>query len=245
MSDLSVYEAFSKVMGAVQGIGKGERNATQGFNFRGIDSVMNAVGPALREFGVTIIPDAESIEVERYTSKAGAQMKNTTVRMRYTVFGPKGDSFAGSAYGEAADSGDKSVSKAQSVAYRTFLLQGLTVPTNEPDPDAEIHERAEYQPDPLDVAKRELATAVTQAGMDPREFAAWAMSARGPGLNIRECADIGKIEALTKQVQAGTVDISPTPEQAQQTLESELGAKAASSVGASVRQAYAVAGRGE
>ncbi|NKU87713.1 hypothetical protein GS884_09095 [Rhodococcus hoagii] len=58
------------------------------------------------------------------------------------MFGPAGDSFSGSAYGEAADAGDKAVSKAQSVAYRTFLLQGLTVPTEERDPDADVHERA-------------------------------------------------------------------------------------------------------
>ena len=230
MSDQTVYEAFTAVMGKVQGIGKGERNQQQGFNFRGIDSVMNAVGPALREFGVTIIPSAESIEVERYTSKAGAQMKNTTVRMRYTVFGPKGDSFAGSAYGEAADSGDKSVSKAQSVAYRTFLLQGLTVPTSEPDPDAEVHERSEVQPDPLAAAKRELAVAVTASGMDVNVFAKWALSPSGPGLNIRECVDITKINALTRRVQTvgSKLLAEPTPEEAQQTLQSELGAEVTS-----------------
>jgi hypothetical protein len=44
--------------------------------------------------------------------------------------------------GEAADAGDKSMSKAQSVAYRTFLLEALNVPTGQPDPDSESHERA-------------------------------------------------------------------------------------------------------
>lgn len=204
MSDVSVHEAFTAVMGAVQGIGKGERNAAQGFNFRGIDAVMNAVGPALRTHGVIIIPEALSIEVERYSSKAGAQMKNTTVRMQYTVFGPKGDAFTGSAYGEAADSGDKSVSKAQSVAYRTFLLQGLTVPTDEPDPDSVVHERAEHR-DPVADAKHALADAVTKSGFDVSKFAGWAMSVRGPGLNIRECTDITKLDALRRDVEAGKV----------------------------------------
>jgi hypothetical protein len=38
--------------------------------------------------------------------------------------------------GEAADAGDKATSKAHSVAYRTCLLQALSIPTHEPDPDA-------------------------------------------------------------------------------------------------------------
>lgn len=138
---MNVFDAFSKVMGAVQGIRKGERNQAQGFNFRGIDTVMNAVGPALREHGVIIVPDAKSIETERYQTAKGAVMQGVIVQMRYTVIGPEGDSFTGSAYGQASDSGDKAVTKAESVAYRTFLLQALTVPTDEPDPDAQSHDR--------------------------------------------------------------------------------------------------------
>ena len=142
MTDLTVYEAFSRVMGEVQGIRKGERNTQQGFNFRGIDAVLNAVGPALRNHGVTIIPTALSIETERYQTAKGGQMQGVIVHMQYRVYGPGGDSFEGSAYGQASDAGDKAVSKAESVAYRTFLLQALTVPTDEPDPDSESHERA-------------------------------------------------------------------------------------------------------
>jgi hypothetical protein len=38
------------------------------------------------------------------------------------------------------DSGDKSLSKAMSVAWRTFLLQTFHLPTNDPDPDSEGYE---------------------------------------------------------------------------------------------------------
>ena len=138
---MNVFEAFSKVMGDVQGIRKGERNNQQGFNFRGIDTVLNAVGPVLRKYGVIIVPEAVSIETERYQTAKGAVMQGVIAHMRYTVIGPEGDSFIGSAYGQASDSGDKAVSKAESVAYRTFLLQALTVPTDEPDPDLSSHER--------------------------------------------------------------------------------------------------------
>ena len=85
---MNVFEAFSKVMGDVQGIRKGERNNQQGFNFRGIDTVLNAVGPVLRKYGVIIVPEAVSIETERYQTAKGAVMQGVITRMRYTVIGP-------------------------------------------------------------------------------------------------------------------------------------------------------------
>lgn len=195
----TVYEAWSAVMADVQAIGKGEK-VTQGparFNFRGIDTVMNAVGPALRAHGVTVVPTAEHIDIERYQTAKGGLMQGAIVRMVYTVFGPDGDSFAGGAYGQAADAGDKAVSKAQSVAYRTFLLQSLTVPTDEPDPDLEVHERV--APDPRMTAMNQLAAAVESAGMTPADFADWAKTSLD--LDLRN-ADQETLEGLLRRVQA-------------------------------------------
>ncbi|MFC9768358.1 ERF family protein [Rhodococcus jostii] len=200
----TVYEAFVQVMADVQGIAKKDQNTQQRFHFRGIDAVMNAVGPALREHGVVIIPQALNISTERYESKGGAGMKNSTVHMQYTVYGPNGDHFVGSAYGEAADSGDKSVSKAQSVAYRTFLLQGLTVPTQEPDPDASVHERASVQLSPISEAKHELASLLNAEGIDLNAFAAWAMTPTGGSINIAATDSVVAIRTLIDRVKNDT-----------------------------------------
>jgi hypothetical protein len=40
------------------------------------------------------------------------------------------------------DSGDKATAKAMSVAFRTALLQSLSLPTDEVDPDAHSYERS-------------------------------------------------------------------------------------------------------
>ncbi|MFC9769417.1 ERF family protein [Rhodococcus jostii] len=201
MSDQrTVYEAFVLVMADVQSIAKGDRNNQQNFNFRGIDAVMNTVGPSLRAHGVVIIPQALNISTERYESKGGAGMKNSTVHMQYTVYGPHGDHFVGSAYGEAADSGDKSVSKAQSVAYRTFLLQGLTVPTQEPDPDSSVHERASVPLSPISEAKNELASLLTAEGIDLNAFAAWALTPNGGSVNISATDSVPAIRKLIERV---------------------------------------------
>ena len=69
-------------------------------------------------------------------------MAHVSVRVRYRFMAPDGSHVDAVVPAEAFDSGDKAVSKAMSVAFRTALIQALTLPTNEPDPDAEVYERA-------------------------------------------------------------------------------------------------------
>ncbi len=209
MTVVDVRTAWSAVMADVQGIGKRERvdSGPARFNFRGVDTVVNAVGPALRAHGVIVVPEAESIELERYQTAKGGQMQGAIVRMRYTVTGPAGDSFTGVTYGQSADAGDKAVTKAQSVAWRVFLLQSLTIPTDEPDPDYEVHERAVAQSDPQRKAMNRLAALVESKGMVPADFAAWASGSLGVDLrsaDVQVLADLAaRVEAEGAEVMGG------------------------------------------
>lgn len=137
----TVHQALSKVMGDVQAVKKDSKNQAQRFNFRGIDAVMNAVGPALRKHGVTILPEDVEVHRSNGTTASGKQTAEVVVKVTYRVYGPAGDSIHGKVAAEAMDFGDKAIPKAMSVAYRTFLLQALTIPTDEPDPDGESFER--------------------------------------------------------------------------------------------------------
>lgn len=179
---LTVAAALSAVMGEVLKIGK-DQAVTSGparFNFRGVDDVMQAVGPALRKHGVIFAPSrVVSVEHERYETKNGSPMDGVTVVVEYTITGPAGDSLSAAAAGQAADSGDKAVPKAMSVAYRTVLLQALCVPTGDPDPDSAVHERQAAPPaDPLAQLRADVKHAGEAKGMSVAEigddFAAWA-----------------------------------------------------------------------
>lgn len=142
MSDTpTVHQALNKVMGDVQAVKKDSKNQAQRFNFRGIDAVMNAVGPALRKYGVTILPEDVDVHRSNGTTANGKQTAEVVVKVTYRVYGPGGDSIHGKVAAEAMDFGDKAIAKAMSVAYRTFLLQALTIPTDDPDPDGESFER--------------------------------------------------------------------------------------------------------
>lgn len=139
---LTVQQAWAAVMNDVRELAKGDRNTQQGFNFRGVDAVMNAVGPALRRHGVSVVPTGVSeLHASTYTTKGGTVMRDVMLVVSYAITGPAGDTIPGAAAGEASDAGDKATPKAMSVAYRTFLLQALTLPTDERDPDADAYER--------------------------------------------------------------------------------------------------------
>lgn len=140
---MKVNEALAAVMADVTSVGKTERNSHQNYSFRGIDAVVNAVGPALRRHGVVLIPEVLSLEAEQVSvGRNNTQMRSVTVQVRYTFIGPDGDGVSGVAVGESMDSGDKATPKAMSVALRTFLLQALMLPTDEPDPDSFSYEVA-------------------------------------------------------------------------------------------------------
>jgi hypothetical protein len=144
----SVVRALAEVMRDVQGVAKRDRNESQGFSFRGIDAVVNAVGPALRKHGVVVVPEVRaydygSVEVGRNRTPMG----HVKVTVAYHFYGPEGDRISAVSVGEAMDSGDKATAKAMSVAFRTALLQALCLPTDEPDPDTTSYERSHPEPE--------------------------------------------------------------------------------------------------
>ena len=116
---MQVHQAWSHVMGDVQGIAKRDKNEQQRFLFRGIDAVMNAVGPALRAHGVVVMPVNVDVQTRDTKTTSGKDTRECQVVVTYRVIGPAGDWFEGMAPGEALDFSDKATAKAMSVAYRT------------------------------------------------------------------------------------------------------------------------------
>jgi hypothetical protein len=144
---VTVHVAWARVMADVQSISKGDRREDPGgkYNFRGVDRVINAVGPALRRHGVLVLPT--KILAKEYgesRTSRGAVMQECKVTVQWTVFGPAGDKLDPplESAGEATDTQDKSTAKAISVAQRVLFLTSLQIPTQDPDTDRG-HERGE------------------------------------------------------------------------------------------------------
>lgn len=143
MSDKpTVVQALLAVMGDVQAVGKGDRNREQGYDFRGVDAVVNAVGPAFRKHGVIALPVKTEARYRDVQTSRGKPSRECTVTVTYRFYGPAGDHIDAEVPGESMDFGDKGAPKAMSVAYRIALLQTLCIPTHEPEPDASTYERS-------------------------------------------------------------------------------------------------------
>ena len=180
---MNIYQAMNAVMKDVQAVGKDGKNTHDGYRFRGIDGVTNAVGPALRKHGVIVVPTV--LEREYETVIVGAKdtkMASVRLLIKFTWYGPDGDSIESVAAGEAFDRGDKATAKAHSVAFRTAMIQTLCLPTDEPDPDEESYERSTNQPGDLLAQAKQMVWKIAQAREWNRaqladEFAGWSQGA--------------------------------------------------------------------
>ena len=141
-----IFKLLSEVMKDVGAVRKAERNTHQNFNFRGIDSVVNAASPALRAHGVIVFPQLISSEYELVQiGQNRTQMGYARIVVKYVFAAPDGSTVETTVPAESMDSGDKATAKAMSVAFRTALLQTLCLPTDEGDPDLDSFERSPAQ----------------------------------------------------------------------------------------------------
>jgi len=166
---MKVYQAIGAVSRALSkgGISKDRKNAQQGYNFRGIDDVLNSLSAALVDAGLVILPRCTHREVvERTTAKGGA-LFNVTCAVEFDLVSVEdGSKHTVCTYGEAMDSADKATNKAMSAAYKYLALLVFCIPTEAtPDTDAdftthEVKPKAEST-SPAAVAKQMTADAVT------------------------------------------------------------------------------------
>lgn len=153
----TIHAVMSAAMEEVQAVRKEGFNDQQKYNFRGIDQVVNAVGPIFRKHKIIPVPHHCSAKYRDVLTSTGKPSREVTVEATYRFYGPAGDYIEAVVPGESMDSGDKGTPKAMSVAYRIVLLQMLCIPTDEPDPDSQSYERV--APDPLAAAKQAVVDA--------------------------------------------------------------------------------------
>ena len=128
---MNIYEALTAVMRDCGAVGKDSKNPQQGYEYRGIDAVMNAVNPALTKNRVFVAPEVlEMTREERQTSK-GTLLIYSVAKVKYTFYAEDGSSITAVVIGEGMDSGDKSMNKAMSAAFKYALFQVLCIPTEE------------------------------------------------------------------------------------------------------------------
>lgn len=133
-------DAVSAVAADLSAVGK-DRKSGDGYGYRGIDDVINALHPLLCRHKVVIVPRLRAWSVDPWKGYRHDPDRNpwtrTSVMVDYQVIGPDGCAVEMTAVGEGIDNSDKGVGKAMSYAYKSFVSQLFSIPTDDPSMDTE------------------------------------------------------------------------------------------------------------
>ncbi len=134
----AIYKAIADVIADVGAVGKDKVNKQQGFKFRSVDDVYNALHPALAKNKVFIVPEILDQKRETHQTKSGTQMILVICKIRFTFYAEDGSYIQSVIIGEGLDTGDKATNKAMAIAYKYACFQVFCIPTEEmADPDSE------------------------------------------------------------------------------------------------------------
>lgn len=145
----NIYQALAGIMAEVDYIGKNKTNQQQGYKFRGIDDMYNALHPYFSKHGVFITSNVISSKREERQTAKGGTLIYTIATCQFTFYAIDGSFITSTIEGEAMDSGDKSTNKAMSTALKYALMQMFLIPTEEKiDTEYQTHAVA---PKPIDM----------------------------------------------------------------------------------------------
>lgn len=146
---MNIYESISKCMEEIGAVSKDAVNKQQGFKYRGIDAVMNAINPALVKNHVFIVPEVLEQQRQERTTKNGSVLIYSICRIKYTFYAEDGSCIEAVTVGEGMDSGDKATNKAMAIAFKYACFQVFCIPTEEmKDPDEETQDPVKPQFNP-------------------------------------------------------------------------------------------------
>lgn len=126
-----IYGAMLDVMAELEAVKKGQTNQQQGYKFRGIDDLQNALHGLMAKHGVLALPTVQERESSVRETSRGGNMWAEHHRILYTFWARDGSSVTAEVWGEGTDSADKATAKACTSAFKTVLLQGFMIPTED------------------------------------------------------------------------------------------------------------------
>lgn len=188
----AVYKAVSAVMKELSqdGISKGRKNQAQGYAFRGIDDVYNALSSVMSRHGLMMLPRVLARTCDERVNGKGTALFYVTVDVEFDlVSADDGSRHTIRTFGEAMDSGDKATNKAMSAAYKYAAMQAFCIPTEgDNDADAHTHDVAPVKT-PQQIAAGEFIT-LCKTSTEPAELTAAFTGLAGKGLSdeqIEKC----------------------------------------------------------
>jgi hypothetical protein len=132
----AIYKAITDAMADISPIAKGKRNKEQGFQYRGVDDIMNELSPILSKHKIFIYPEVIDKQRQERQTKSGSTLLYSILTIKYHFATDDGSEVYTTVVGEGMDSGDKASNKAMAVAFKYACLQMFCIPTEDiDDPD--------------------------------------------------------------------------------------------------------------
>lgn len=132
-----IHTLMGRILADLGPVLKNERNLDQKYNFRGVDSVVNAVNGAFKTHQVYITSEIIEARFQATHTTGNKPTREVTGKIRYWFNAPDGSRVPTEVLTEALDQSDKGGPKGMSVALRIALLQTFLLPTNDPTTDHE------------------------------------------------------------------------------------------------------------
>lgn len=181
-----VYKAICAVTASLakEGLAKTRRNEQQGYRFRGIDDLYNALAGILSTEGLCILPRVVERSMVERSTKSGAVATYTTLTVDFDLVSAiDGSSHTIRTVGEAMDTADKSSNKAMSAAMKYACLIAFQIPT-EGDNDADAT-TIEKGPKPAADLSEQLSASVEAGWIKWREGLAKKLATATTEANLR------------------------------------------------------------
>jgi len=126
-----IFKKMIEIMNDIEAIGKNKTNTQQGYKFRGIDDMYNAIHPLFKKHGVFVLSEVLAEKRDERATKSGGVLFAVVLDVRFSFVAEDGSQVQSTVKGEAMDSGDKATNKALSTALKYALMQTFLIPTEE------------------------------------------------------------------------------------------------------------------
>lgn len=147
---MEIYKLMGAVLADIGAVEKNQKNASQGYKFRGVDDVYNAVHTAVKKHGIFCLPEIKKIIFrEKIKSAKGQDGWHQILEIAYKFCAPDGSFVECIVWGESADYGsDKTTNKCMSIAHKYALFQVFMIPVSDiedADKESPLHDDMVYR----------------------------------------------------------------------------------------------------
>ncbi len=198
---LQAVNAIAREISAI-GIAKASQNEQDGYSFRSIDDVRNALSPLLAKHKIVILPNATERVCQERRATTGMPLFYVTVQVRFEFASAEdGSTKEVVVYGEAMDVADKATGKAMAAAYKQVATDVFCIPTKgESDADKTTHNLTATLPSDERTKHERALLAAPDAAALKRAFTNATAAAKRAGDEESRKVFVAAREKRTKQL---------------------------------------------